>query len=833
VAKEAGMRAWVGILSGILTGILLAAWSSVTAGAAPQGGVRTVAPPSQAGTLREFTKQYCITCHNARLKTGGLVLESRDFDHPSADADVWEKVIRKVQVGMMPPGGAPQPDPATRRALVTTLSGALDEAAKANPNPGRPALHRLNRTEYAYAIHDLLDLEVDPATLLPPDDSAYGFDNVADVLGVNATLMEQYVSAAGKVSSLAVGDPDVSPAAEVYTIPQDASQDRHVEGLPFGTIGGILATQTIQIAGEYELSAKFFRTNLGVLRGLEYEHVLEYAVDGVRVHLTKLGGPDDWAANLENNTLIADQIEERAKVRVPLTAGPHEITAAWIKKSDAVDPVRTTRPVRSSHDTRDPLGIPHLSTFTVAGPFKPSGSGDMPSRRRIFTCKPATGTEERCARQIIATLVRRAYRGQGTDADIERLMGFFRAGRQQRDFERGIQVALQRVLASPKFVFRAEREPDQLAAGRAYVLSDLELASRLSFFLWSSIPDDELLKVAAESRLREPAALERQVRRMLADPKSERFVTNFAGQWLYLRNLTNHQPNSMMFPDFDDQLRQAFRREAELFFDSIVHEDRNVLDLMTADYTFVNERLARHYDIPNVYGSQFRRVTLTDDARKGLLGKGAILTVTSRATRTSPVVRGKWILDNILNAPPPPPLANVPPLPEPDESGQVLSMRERMEAHRKNPVCANCHRMFDPIGLAMENFDAVGRWRARDGGSLGVAIDATGELLDGTKVDGVVSLRRALLRQPEMFVGTVVEKLMTYALGRGVAADDMPSVRAIIRDASSHDNRFSTLVLGIVKSAPFTMRIKASTSAEATADRSPERETPLTSVAAR
>jgi mono/diheme cytochrome c family protein len=833
VAKEAGMRAWVGILSGILTGILLAAWSSVTAGAAPQGGVRTVAPPSQAGTLREFTKQYCITCHNARLKTGGLVLESRDFDHPAADADVWEKVIRKVQVGMMPPGGAPQPDPATRRALVTTLSGALDEAAKANPNPGRPALHRLNRTEYAYAIHDLLDLEVDPATLLPPDDSAYGFDNVADVLGVNATLMEQYVSAAGKVSSLAVGDPDVSPAAEVYTIPQDASQDRHVEGLPFGTIGGILATQTIQIAGEYELSAKFFRTNLGVLRGLEYEHVLEYAVDGVRVHLTKLGGPDDWAANLENNTLIADQIEERAKVRVPLTAGPHEITAAWIKKSDAVDPVRTTRPVRSSHDTRDPLGIPHLSTFTVAGPFKPSGSGDMPSRRRIFTCKPATGAEERCARQIIATLVRRAYRGQGTDADIERLMGFFRAGRQQRDFERGIQVALQRVLASPKFVFRAEREPDQLAAGRAYVLSDLELASRLSFFLWSSIPDDELLKVAAESRLREPAALERQVRRMLADPKSERFVTNFAGQWLYLRNLTNHQPNSMMFPDFDDQLRQAFRREAELFFDSIVHEDRNVLDLMTADYTFVNERLARHYDIPNVYGSQFRRVTLTDDARKGLLGKGAILTVTSRATRTSPVVRGKWILDNILNAPPPPPLANVPPLPEPDESGQVLSMRERMEAHRKNPVCANCHRMFDPIGLAMENFDAVGRWRARDGGSLGVAIDATGELLDGTKVDGVVSLRRALLRQPEMFVGTVVEKLMTYALGRGVAADDMPSVRAIVRDTSGRDYRFQSLVLGIVKSAPFTMRIKASTSAEATADRSPERETPLTSVAAR
>jgi hypothetical protein len=816
------MRACVGILSGILVAILAAAWSGVPVGAARQNEARTGASPSSVRTIREFTNQYCVGCHNGRLKTAGLELDSRDFEHPAADADVWEKVIRKVQVGMMPPGGVPQPDPATRRAVLTALSTVLDEAARANPNPGRPALHRLNRTEYANAVHDLLDLDVDPTTLLPPDDSAYGFDNVADVLGVNATLMEQYVSAAGKVSSLAVGDPDVSPAAEVFTIPQDASQDRHVEGLPLGTIGGVLATPTIQVGGDYELSAKFFRTNLGVLRGLEYEHQLEYAVDGVRVHLTKLGGPEDWAANLENNTLIADQIEERAKVRVSLTPGPHEITVAWIKKSDAIDPVRATRPVRSSHDTRDPLGIPHLSTFTITGPFKSTGPGDTPSRRRIFTCRPAAGAEERCAKQIVATLVRRAYRGQGTDDDVERLMGFFRAGRQQRDFDRGVQVALQRVLASPKFVFRAEREPDQLPTGRSYRLSDLELASRLSFFLWSSIPDDELLKVAAEGRLQEPAVLERQVRRMLADAKSERLVSNFAGQWLYLRNLTNHQPNSMMFPDFDDNLRQAFRREAELFFESIVREDRNVLDLMTADYTFVDERLARHYGIPNVYGSQFRRVTLTDDARKGLLGKGAILTVTSRATRTSPVVRGKWILDNILNAPPPPPLANVPPLPEPDESGEVLSMRQRMEAHRRNPVCANCHRLFDPIGLAMENFDAVGRWRARDGGSLGVPIDASGELLDGTTVDGVVSLRRALLRQPELFVGTVVEKMMTFALGRGVAASDMPSVRAIIREAAGRDYRFSSLVLGIVRSVPFTMRLKAS----------PERETRRDGVAA-
>ncbi len=753
--------------------------------------------------------RYCVDCHNDVERTANLTLESRDLANVAADAEVWEKVIRKVQVGMMPPPDGPHVDAATRHALVAALSGMLDEAARANPNPGRPALHRLNRSEYANAIQDLLDLTVDPATLLPPDDSAYGFDNVADVLGVSATLMEQYVSAAGKVSSLAVGDPDVSLAAEVYTIPQDASQDKHVDGLPFGTIGGILATPTLQVAGVYELSATFFRTNLGVLRGLEYEHTLEYAVDGERVHLTTLGGPEDWAANLENNTLIADEIEERAKARVTLSAGPQRITAAWLKKSGAIDPVRATPPVRSSHDTRTPLGIPHLSTFTIAGPYEPVGAGDTPSRRKLFTCAPDPDAEERCAREIIETLVHRAYRGQGSAADIERLMTFWREGRRQSDFERGIQVALQRVLASPKFVFRAEREPEAVPGAGAYRLSDLELASRLSFFLWSSIPDDELLEVASRNRLREPAVLEQQVRRMLADPKSARLVDNFAGQWLYLRNLSNHQPNSMVFPDFDDNLRQAFRREAELFFESIVREDRDVLDLMTADYTFVNERLAKHYGIPNVYGSRFRRVTLADDARRGLLGKGAILTVTSHATRTSPVVRGKWILDNILNAPPPPPPEDVPPLPEAGESGRVLSMRERMEAHRANPVCANCHQLFDPLGLAMENFDAVGRLRERDGGSLGVPIDASGELVDGTTVDGVVSLRQALLRQPELFVGTVVEKLMTYALGRGVAAHDMPAVRAIIRETAESDYRFSAIVLGIVRSTPFTMRVKA------------------------
>jgi hypothetical protein len=711
---------------------------------------------------------------------------------------------------MMPPAGVRHPDSATRSAFVATLSNALDQGALANPNPGRPALHRLNRTEYANVIRDLLDLEVEANTLLPPDDSAYGFDNVADVLGVSATLMEQYVSAAGKVSALAVGDPDVSPGAEVYRIRQDASQDRHVEGLPFGTVGGILATPTIQVAGTYELSSKFFRTNLGVLRGLEYEHWLEYTVDGERVHLTKVGGPDDWAANLENNTLIADEIEQRAKVRIPLSGGPHEITAAWLKKSGATDPVRTTRPVRSSHDTRDPMGIPHLLTLTVAGPFDATTAGNTPSRRKIFVCEAAKGTEDRCARQIISRLARRAYRGQATDADLERLMDFYRQGQKDGGFSKGVQVALQRILASPKFIFRAERDPQAVSSGNAYRISDLELASRLSFFLWSSIPDEELLQVASEGKLRNPPVMEQQVRRMLADSRSKRLVSNFAGQWLYLRNLSNHQPNSMEFPDFDDNLRQGFRRESELFFESIIREDHNVLDLLTADYTFVDERLAKHYGIPNVYGSHFRRVSITDEARKGLLGKGAVLTVTSYATRTSPVVRGKWILDNILNAPPPPPPKDIviPPLPEGNDKDRILTMRERMEEHRKNPICANCHRLFDPIGLAMENFDAVGQWRTRDGGSLGSPIDASGELLDGTRVDGVVSLRQALLRKPELFVGTVVEKLMTYALGRGVAAHDMPTVRAIIRDAARRDYRFSAIVLGIVNSTPFTMRVK-------------------------
>ena len=789
--------------------------------AGPQAASRPAAASAQASSnVGATVTQYCAGCHNDRARAGGLVLTALDPANVAADADVWEKVIRKVRTGMMPPVGVPHPDATTRTAFVSSLVTALDRAAAAKPNPGRPALYRLNRSEYANAIRDLLDLEVDAPTLLPPDDSAYGFDNIADALSVSSTLMEQYVTAAGKVSALAVGSPDVSPGSQVFRIRQDASQDRHIEGLPFGTVGGLLAQPVIQVEGDYTLSSKFFRTNLGVMRGLEYEHWLEYAVDGQRVHLFRVGGAEDWAANLENNTLIGDQVEERSRVSVRLTPGPHDITVAWIDRGAAVDPYRVRPPIRSSHDTRDPLGIPHLLTFTVSGPYNAGGSGDTPSRRRIFVCRPepqaTSAVEEACATRIVTTLAHRAYRGHATAADTQRLMTFYREARRGGTFDTGVEAALQRMLASPKFIFRVERDPQQVAAGDAFAISDLELASRLSFFLWSSIPDDELLQVAAQGRLRVPAVLEQQVRRMLADGRADRLTTNFAGQWLHLRNLRTQQPNSMEFPDFDDNLRDALEREAWLFFDSIRREDRNVLDLMNADYTFVNERLAKHYGIPNVYGSRWRRVTVTDEARRGLLGKAAILTVTSNADRTSPVKRGKWVLDNILNAPPPPPPPDVPPFnEEATRGGKVLTMRERLEEHRRNPVCANCHRMFDPIGLALENFDATGAWRSREGGTGGNPIDASGELSDGTKVDGVVSLRRALTREPDMFVGTVVEKLMTYALGRGLTAHDMPTVRAIVRQAAPREYRFSAIVLGIVRSAPFTMRLKAVPAGEA------------------
>jgi hypothetical protein len=776
--------------------------------AKPAAARPVAASPVPAQSHKATIDRYCVTCHSDRLKTAGLTLESIDTTNIAAAPDVWEKVVRKVRVGMMPPQGSPAPDAAARTALVSWLTGQLDAHAAAHPDPGRPLVHRLNRSEYGNAIRDLLSLEIDPASLLPADDSAYGFDNVADVLGVSPVLLERYLSAAGKVSALAVGDPESGVASETFRVRQDASQDRHVEGLPIGTVGGMLAHTTLPLDGEYVIQPRLFRTNLGAMRGLEYAHQLEITVDGARVHLASFGGDEDFKASLKNPTLAGDDVEARSRARVKLTAGPHTIGVAFIEKTAAQNSWRLQPFLRSSHDTFDPTGYPHIDVFSVTGPYNPTGSGDTPSRRKVFMCRPATAAEEEpCARKIVSTLARLAYRGQASNEDIDRLMSFYATGRRDGNFEKGVQLALQRMLASAKFALRVERDPANAKPGSVYPLNGFDLASRLSFFLWSSIPDDELLRVAEQGKLHTPIVLRQQLRRMLADPKSESLVTNFAGQWLYLRNLKNMVPLSTEFVDFDDNLRRAFEQEAELFFASIMRENRPVLDLMDANYTFINERLAKHYNIPGVYGSHYRRVTLTDEARRGLLGKGAILMVTSHTDRTSPVVRGKWVLDNLLGAPPPPMPANVPPLDENgQQAGRVLTMRERMEVHRRNPVCANCHKIMDPIGLAMENFDAVGSWRTREGGTHGTAIDASGVLLDGTKVDGIVSLRKALMRNPEIFVGTFVEKMMTYALGRGVAATDMPTVRQIVRNGASQNYRFVSMVEGIVNSPAFQMR---------------------------
>ena len=753
--------------------------------------------------------QYCVSCHNSRLKTGGLALDVLDATNLAGNAEPWEKVVRKLRTGAMPPLGARRADEATSKRVIESLESELDKSAAAHPNPGRPPLHRLNRAEYANATRDLLDLDIDVASLLPPDDGAFGFDNIADVLGLSPLLLERYVDAAAEISEIAIGSPDIASGSNTYRARQDLSQDQHIEGLPFGTVGGMLVRHVFPLDAEYVLQAKLYRTNVGTMRGLEYEQDVEISVDGKRVHLGRIGGKADLQALFVNGntTALGDAVDARLRIRLPLTAGPHSVGVSFAGRSAASDTRQLQPFLRSSADTYDWAGHPHIDSLTVAGPFSATGPGDTPSRRRIFVCRPTNaGAESACARTILTTLARRAYRQPVADSDLQRLLMFYDSGRREGTFETGIQMALQRILASPKFVFRAERDPENITPGTPYRLTDSELASRLSFFLWSTIPDDELLRVAEQGKLKTAAVLTQQVRRMLADRKSSALVSNFAGQWLQLRNLRNMTPNSEEFPDFDDNLRQAFQREAELFFESIVREDRNVLDLLTADYTFVNERLARHYKIPGIYGSHFRRVAVTDESRKGLLGKGGVLMVTSHVDRTSPVARGKWILDNLLGTPPPPPLPDVPPFPE-GEDQKSRSVRERMEKHRENPVCANCHKLMDPLGFALENFDAVGAWRTRDGGQ---PLDVSGQLADGTQVNGAAMLRQALLKRPEVLVSTLTEKLMIYGIGRGVAYYDMPAVRAIVRASASNDYRFSSLILGIVSSKPFQMRMKAS-----------------------
>jgi mono/diheme cytochrome c family protein len=761
---------------------------------------------TSASEQRVFLQRYCVGCHTEKNKERGVVpvaLDSLDLTNVEPDAEVWEKAIRKMRAGMMPPPGASRPDAASAQKWTRWLETQLDRAAEAHPNPGRPLLHRLNRTEYANAIRDLLALDIDAASLLPPDDSAYGFDNISDALGLSPSLQERYLAAAMKIGALAVGDPRVTPGSETYRIRQDVSQDQHLEGLPLGTVGGTQVRHNFQLDGDYIFQAKLYRTNLNIMRGLDTRHEVEFTVDGERIHVAAIGGPDDLASLFQKPTDTGDEVDARLRVRAPVKAGPHVVTVAFVQEPQTAKAGRLQRYVRSSVDNFDWSGQPHIQTLAITGPFNAIGSGDTPSRHRIFTCRPANAaTQAVCAKQIISTLARRAYRRPVNDADLQTIMGFYETARKSGGFEAGIESALQRILASPQFLFRIERDP---APGAVHRVSDLELASRLAFFLWSSLPDDALLKAAADGNLKTPAGMEREVRRMLNDPKSRAIVDNFAGQWLRLRNVPSVLPNSDLFPDFDDNLRQSMRRETELFFDSIIREDRNVLDLLTANYSFVNERLAKHYGIADIYGSQFRRVMINDPARRGLLGQASILAVTSHAERTSPVLRGKWILETILGAPVPPPPANVPPLKEKTEGEPPRTMRDQMAEHRANPACANCHKLMDPIGFALENFDAVGAWRTREAGG---PIDASGELADGTQVNGVVQLRETLASHLDMFVGTLTEKMLTYALGRGIDHYDMPTVRAIVRDAARENYRFSSIVMGIVRSAPFQMRME-------------------------
>jgi mono/diheme cytochrome c family protein len=797
---------------GIFTACVV--WIASVGVAMPRASAPQASASDASSTIaaadRGVVDKYCVSCHNQRLKTSGLALDTAELSDVAAHPEVWEKVIRKVGAGMMPPAGVPRPDDAAKRALISRLEGVLDNAAKARPNPGRPLVHRLNRGEYANAIRDLLAVELDVSSMLPPDDSSGGFDNNADVLGLSPVLLESYLTAAERITALAIGDPKAPPMGELFRVRQDESQDRHIEGLPLGTVGGILIPTTLPLDGEYQFQVRLFRTNLGTMRGLEYAHQLEISVNGERVHLASFGGDNEITASSDNPTITGDDVDGRFTVRVPLKAGPAQIGVAFVEKTYALNTRRLQSYVRSSSDTIDFSGYPHIDEIILTGPFKVTGVGDTPSRRRIFVCQPKAASEEDgCARKILATLARRAYRGDVSKEDLQTLQDFYQRGRQDGSFDTGIDLALRRMLSSPKFLVRVERDPASLPAGSAYRLSDLEIASRLSFFLWSSIPDDTLLDVASKGGLKTPAGIDQQVRRMLADPKSQAFVDNFVGQWLQLRNLKTKQPNSHEFPDFDDNLRTALGTEAEMFFASIMREDRSVVDLMTADYTFLNERLARHYGIPNVYGTHFRRVTLKDDTRRGLLGKGAVLMVTSHPHRTSPVLRGKWVLENILGSPPPPPPDVVPPFDEEAGAAKPKSVRERMEQHRRNPACASCHRMIDPAGLALENFDAIGGWRTRDGGTRGAPVDASGQLIDGTQINGVVELRAALLREPEIFVRTMTEKLMTYALGRGLTATDMPAVRTVVRDSARDQYRFSSVILEIVRSVPFQMRTKS------------------------
>ncbi len=775
------------------------------AGRQPAAGSTDGSSPSvDPGAL---LSRYCFGCHNDRTKTAGLALDTLDLAKISERADTWEKVVRKLRAGMMPPPGRPRPDGATYQGLVSWFERELDRAAAARPNPGRTeAIHRLNRAEYVNVVRDLFGLEPDVSELLPTDDASHGFDNIAGNLAITQSALEQYLSVARRISRAVVGSPLPLPMVREYAVPDSRSQYDHVDGLPFGTRGGLLVQHNFPRDGVYQFDIELMcRVSGGCdgAAGLVDPHQLEVAIDGERVHLF----------TIEPRASARPESERKLGVRVPVKAGPRDVSVAFLALPTITEVdsrmKRFTRPYHINENQGRPdqtIYWPFVDRVAILGPFDATGPGDTPSRNRVFVCYPRQlGEETGCARRILRTLARRAYRRPVVDADIEPLLRFYEQGRAEGDFEAGIELALQRLMVSPHFLVRVERDPAGVQPNTVYRISDVELASRLSFFLWSSMPDDELLDLAARGRLKNSAVFERQVRRMLADPRSKALVRNFAGQWLQLRNLNAAIPTQSRFPDFDDDLRQGFRQETELFVDSIVRENRSVLELLAANYTFVNERLAQHYGIPEVYGTHFRRVTLPDESRRGLLGQGSILLVTSRPNRTSPVLRGKWILENLLGTPPPDPPANVPALQENREgSRRPLTVRERLAQHRTNPVCASCHAMIDPLGFVLENFNATGQWREFQEGHK--PIDTSGVLPDGTKFANLAEFRAALVRNPKALGTTVTEKLLTYALGRGLEAYDMPAVRGIVNEAAADGFKLSSLIVGVSKSIPFQMR---------------------------
>jgi mono/diheme cytochrome c family protein len=771
---------------------------------------------------RGMLNRYCVSCHNKVLRTAGMVLETANVADVRESPEVWERVITKLSLSAMPPVGVPHPDASFYDGFLAYLQTELDQAAKQNPNPGRPSVHRLNRTEYANAVRDLLAVEIDVAALLPADNIGQGFDNIADVLAVSPLLMERYLFAAGRIASLAVGPTAMTPAAEVYELSDTFRQDQRMnEELPFGSRGGMTVRHRFPLDGEYTLDIRLHRSIEGYIRGLRDEHKIDIRLDHQRIGTLTVGGEiyGPPGPTFTENQVVQysgdpEQVgyefsaDDELQLRFSATAGEHLVGISFVEENAKPTGFRTPRLTLLELQSYKG-GNPNLASLTITGPFAADGPGETASRQKIFACKPPATADsaeaENCARMILANLGRQAYRRPIDSAELDSLLELYRAGRIDSDFESGIELALQGILAGPEFLFRIEQDPADVAPGEVYRISDLELASRLSFFLWSSIPDAELLVVAEAGELQDPATLMRQVSRMIADPRFERFVSNFGRQWLAVRDVDIAEPNLNLFPEFDDELREAFKQEILLWFASMVRNDQSVLELLVSDYTYINERLAEHYGMPGVYGSRFRSVELTSmPLRYGLFGKGGLLTATAYNNRTSPVVRGKWVLENLLNMPPPPPPENVPAL-EISADGKAMTLKQAMEKHRANPVCAACHKLMDPIGFALENFDAIGGYRTRYV-EADADVDASGLLFDGTEYHTAEEFRVEFMKHADRVVHTATEKVLTYALGRGLEYYDQPTVRAIVTSSAAENYAWSSIIIGVIESTPFQYR---------------------------